>query len=252
MFAPLRVFAAMLAACTVVSCAADRELPPMIIGGVERNVPRTEVEEAVRRIIANEPICLRIPFARWLAVKGRPRSVRFDAESWNDNKIEPDIEQRLDAFVDMGFLTKQPVPDHDASYAEYDWTPEGLRVYDGMGGFPRGYFCPAVERRLVGIVSTRLETHLPSYPRALRVDFSHTADAYPSWMRTEAVRERYASRLPPLGISHSTVFLYRIWRKGQHPEKNAPRSGVLEQFCYDPVHNRPDRCSIDLNRMLNP
>jgi hypothetical protein len=252
MFAPLRVLATMLAACTVVSCATEREPPAMIVAPVERNVPKAEVEDAVRRIIANERVCLRIPLARWLAVPGRPGSVRFDAKSWNDRQIEPDVEQRLDAFVDMGFLTKAPVPDHDALWAEYGWTTEGLKVYDGPGGFPRGYFCPPVERRFVEIVSIRRETRPRSYAGALRVDFSHTADTYPSWMRTDAVRERYASRLPPPGISRSTVFLYRIWRKGEHPAKNAPRSGTLEQHCYDPIHNRPERCSIDLTRMLDP
>jgi len=249
------VTALMLVASVTASCATGREipatkLPEMMIEAVERNVPKAEIEDALRRIIANEPVCLRIPPAHWLAVKGRPRSVRFDLPDWDGREIAPDAEQRLDAFVDMGFLTKSPVPGHDARYAEYDWTSEGLRVYDGREAFPAGTFCPPAERRFVAIERVRWDHS--EKPAVLRVDFSHTADDYPSWMRTEAVRARYASRLPPLGIAYSSVSLYRIWRKSEDPAENAPRSGKLEQWCYDYVHNRPMHCSIDLNRALDP
>jgi hypothetical protein len=225
-------------------------MPETIIAAVERNVAKSDIEDAVDRIVANEPVCMRIPFAHWLAVRGRPNSVRFDVDTWLERKIDPDVEEQLDAFVEMGFLSKKPLPDHDARWAEYDWTPEGRKVYSGMAGFPRGSFCPPAERRLVEIVSIKHDKR--RNPTALRVHFSHTADDYPHWMRTDAVRKRYASRIPPPGISYSTVYLYRIWINGKHPEKNAPRSGMLDQHCYDFVHNRREHCDIDLKQAREP
>ena len=58
----------------------------------------------------------------------------------------------------------------------------------------------------------------------------------------------YADRLPAPGLSYGTVFLNRVWLQTRDPTEGWPRSGMLEQYCYDPVHNRREYCYVNLKQ----
>lgn len=241
---------ALLAACSVVEPTAENEfarLPrdlrigvaEMVIERVEPEVSRDEVRQAVQRMVAAAPMCLPWPGV-WLDASDR-RSffyARYDlmTRDWGSEVAETS-RMRMQEFVDLGFLIARPRPDRGPDVVEYELTPEGARYLRGSPyGGDRPSFCAPSERRVVEIVDMQTGQFACG---TLRVSFTHTADGWPSWARTENARQRVASAWAPIGdVSPGSVTLARQWFHPRRVPADAPSNGALRSACMDASRQR--------------
>ena len=72
---------------------------------------------------------------------------------------------------------------------------------------------------------------------SLRVSFTHVADVWPNWARTEAARQRVDATWAPAGVPIAgQVTLGRQWfRQGAAPP--GVQNGGLRSLCLDGSHN---------------
>src|SRR5262245_41676383 len=114
-FQPAFCVAALAICLMASSCAGAPSQPPEFGGGevvaraVEKSVRRSEVREAVSALIAETKTCLELPPAFYLP--SERHTIQFGPPSFRGRDIPPDTEQRMDAFVDAGWMTKTPRPD---------------------------------------------------------------------------------------------------------------------------------------------
>ncbi len=228
----------------------DYSSTPFAIGSVQADISEAEVRSAVEREVAAAPVCIPIPPAWWDA----PLTARFGPQSWRGREIPEDVEDRLNGLVAMGFWTREELEplegDRRVRFRPTDLGEQSLR---GNLAYANASFCAPAERRLVRIISSTLSPARPS--SELSTGFRHDSVGFlivrfewigvetRSWLPSGELRERYASLLPDhSNVSTGSLWLYRIWRRDEHPLLDAPDSGSLEPFCYDNIHNRPEEC----------
>ncbi|MGD9965258.1 MAG: hypothetical protein AB7T59_01945 [Hyphomonadaceae bacterium] len=208
-----------------------------VIERVESSVDRAEVAAAVQRLVTNAPICFPWP-GLWLDASTR-RNVyyaRYDRMStdWG-SEFTAASQARMREFVDMGFLTAVERPDLGPGVVEYQLTAEGDRVLRGSPyGGARPQFCPNAQRRLVEVTNMQWG----QFPcGSLHVQFTHVADAYPAWARTEAARQLIDATWSPIGTPISgEVTLSRHWYRPNLLPRGET-NGALKSLCLDGAQN---------------
>lgn len=208
-----------------------------VIERVESAVDRVEVAEAVQRLVTDAPLCFPWP-GLWLDASTR-RNVyyaRYDLMSrdWGD-EVTNGSRQRMQEFVDMGFLTAVDRPDRSPGVVEYTLTPDGDRFLRGSPyGGARPQFCPNAQRRVVEVTDMQWGQYQCG---SLRVRFIHVADDYPTWARTEGARQRVDSTWAPVGQPlQGQVTLSRYWyRTNLLP--TGETNGSLKSLCLDAAQN---------------
>ena len=237
-----------LSACASNGAAIDPDVS-LAFAPIGR-VDAEEVRAVVEREVAEARVCMRIPPVWWQ----RQMVARFGPPNWRGLSIPADAEARLNDFVEMGFWTREDISEDGVNLVRLQLTELGAQSIRGEVYYGTGQFCPPGERRLVRVLEiTRLAAE-PSPPflgfdpdgsERLRVRFEWIGVETPSWLPTAELRARYASRLPQHEqILTGGVVLYRVWRRGEHSEANAPHSGALQPFCYDNIHNRGEECAV--------
>ncbi len=204
-----------------------------VIERVENSVDPAEVAAAVQAIVAAAPLCYPWP-GLWLDASDR-RNVyfaRYDLMSrdWGD-EVTSASQQRMREFVDLGFLTARDRPDVGPGAVEYNLTPDGAAFLRGSPyGGARPQFCPTSQRRVSEVTNMEFGQFECG---TLRVTFTHVADTWPSWARTEAARQRAdATWAPPTIPMTGQVTLGRQWfRQGGAPP--GVQSGSLRSLCLD-------------------
>lgn len=212
---------------------------------VEDTVTRTEVAAAVQSLIAAGEICYPWP-AIWL--DGRDRRgvflARFDLMSrdWGADVTSP-RQQRMQEFVDLGFLTATERPEIGPGVVEYALTPDGVAFLRGSPyGGSRPRFCPNSQRRLVDITDMQFGEFACGN---LHVRFTHVADGWPTWARTSAARERVDSTWAPPGVPlNGEVTLSRQWF-AQDILPPGVENGAMRSLCLD--SSRENVIGDDLN-----
>jgi hypothetical protein len=208
-----------------------------VIERVDSTVDRAEVLGAVQAIVTAAPLCYPWP-GLWLDASDR-RNVyfaRYDLMSrdWG-NEVTGASQQRMREFVDLGFLTARDRPDVGPGVVEYNLTVEGAAFLRGSPyGGARPQFCPNAQRRVVDL--TNLEFGQFDCG-SVRVTFTHVADTWPTWARTEAARQRVDATWAPAGVPLTgQVTLGRQWfRQGAAPP--GVQSGGLRSLCLDSARN---------------
>ncbi|MEZ5956929.1 MAG: hypothetical protein R3C27_06930 [Hyphomonadaceae bacterium] len=204
-----------------------------VIERVESTVDRVEVAAAVQNLVSAAPLCYPWP-GLWLDASER-RSVyyaRYDlmTRDWG-SEVTSASQQRMREFVDLGFLTATERPDIGPGVVEYNHTEDGGAYLRGSPyGGARPEFCPNAQRRLVEV--TNME--FGQFPcGSVRVTFTHVADTWPTWARTEAARQRVDSTWAPPNVPLTgQVTLGRQWfRRGAAPP--GVESGALRSLCLD-------------------
>lgn len=208
-----------------------------VIERVESTVDRAEVAAAVQTLVTAAPLCYPWP-GLWLDASDR-RNVyfaRYDlmTRDWG-NEVTSASQQRMQEFVDLGFLTARERPDIGPGVVEYNPTPDGAAFLRGSPyGGARPQFCPNAQRRVAEIT----DMQFGQYPcGSLRVTFTHVADNWPTWARTEAARQRVDSTWAPPGVPLTgQVTLGRQWfRPGSSP--SGIQNGGLRSLCLDSARN---------------
>ncbi len=216
----------------------------MAIENVATDVTREEVAESVSDLVRQAPMCLAWP-SLWLegGRNGRVFLVRFDlmARDWGPD-VAAQAAQPMDEFVELGFLSKRM----RGEVTEYRLTAEGRRYLQGSPhGDGRASFCAPGQRHMIEI--TNMEWG--QFPcGSLRVRFTHVADNWPDWARTEGVRARFAEAFGGLAETREgVVSLNRQWfAPGSEPE-NMRRNGELRSLCYDPERGRVTGDDLNLS-----
>lgn len=211
----------------------------MVIQRVEPTIAREEVAGAVQAMLTTAPICLPWPGV-WLEAPSARRTVyvvRYDlmTRDWGSDVAEA-ARARMEEFVALGFMTREDLTDRGVDIVQYTLTFQGREHLRGSPyGGDRPTFCGPAERRLVEIT----DMQFGNYPcGSLRVNFTHTADDWPSWARSERTRSRLAESWPQPGAQvPGTVTLSRQWfRENQVPA--GVRNGALKSACYDGSRQR--------------
>lgn len=207
-----------------------------VIERVESTVDHVEVQAAVQQLVTNAPVCFPWP-GLWLDASTR-RNVyyaRYDRMNtdWGSD-FAAASRARMREFVDMGFLTAVERPDLGPGVVEYVLTAEGDRFLRGTpyGGI-RPQFCPNAQRRVVEVTNMQWG----QYPcGSVRVRFTHVADDYPTWARTDASRQRVDASWS-LGVpAEGEVSLSRHWyRPNLLP--SGQTNGALKSLCLDGAQN---------------
>jgi hypothetical protein len=210
----------------------------MAISRVGEDVSREEVSAAVQAMVAQEAMCFPWP-GLWLDASDRRNFyfARYDlmARDWGST-VAANSRQRMQEFVDLGFLTARERPDLGAGVVEYSLTEDGARYLRGSPyGGERPSFCAPSERRMIEITNMEWGQYDCG---SLHVRFTHVADNWPAWARSEAARERVAATWGPVGVaSEGTVTLGRQWfRRDQLPSDRS--NGELRSVCYDDSRQR--------------
>lgn len=221
----------------------------MAVGRVEAEVSREEVADAVRSLVERAPLCLDWP-GLWLQGNDRRRVyiVRFDLmrRDWG-GQVAVEGTQRMQEFVDAGFLLARERPDIGPGAVEYTLTTEGARYLVGTpyAGVGRPKFCAPARRRMIEI--TGIEWGQSACGN-LRVAFTHVAEAWPIWARTDGVRSRIAEGFGPLGVvATGNVTLGRQWFRPNEVPNDMPRNGALRSVCFDAQHQRIVGDDLTLN-----
>jgi hypothetical protein len=213
----------------------------LIAAPVEHALDPQELHDVVARYVAAAPICFPIPAAYWEGAT--PFTARFGPTQFQGRAIAPDAEQQFDVFVALGLWTKTPARELGERVFTYTLTETGAAAYRGHPYQPRGQaeFCPPAERRLLRIVGTG-----PGFQGGLLVRFVYAGNDASSWLSPSA-RDRLPRPLPTVAPdAQGFITLFRVWRRDRDPLENAPRSGHLETFCVDYVHNRLEACGAEL------
>jgi hypothetical protein len=207
------------------------------IARVESTVTRAEVARAVQRLVGTAPLCFPWP-GLWLDASNR-RSVyvaRYDRmqRDWGSD-VAASSQARMDEFVEMGFLTAVERPDLGQGVIEYTLTAEGDRVLEGTPyGGTRPRFCPRAQRRVVEVTDMQWGQYACG---SLRVRFTHVADIYPDWARTERARQRVDATWAPIGVlGQGEVTLSRQWYR-PNALPSGEQNGALRSLCLDSSQN---------------
>lgn len=220
----------------------------MVIEAAAPDIAREEVLDAVQRLVADARLCRSWPLL-WIEDEGRHNTylVRYDlmARDWGQD-IASASAARMQEFVDLGFLEQRTRPDIGVGAVEYDRTASGGEFLVGSpyAGSSRPEFCAPSQRRVIEI--TRMEWG--RFPcGTLLVEFTHVADAWPTWASTEEARARVAAQwAPPQQVLAGSVSLSRLWfRRGQAPF-NGARNGELHSLCYDEGRERLNGDDLNL------
>lgn len=214
----------------------------MAIQAVEPDVSRAEIASALAPMLANAPVCMRWP-ALWMEQTRRTSFVvRYDlmARDWGEDSAAG-AEARMADFVNLGFVTASA--GGDPRVVTYTLTEAGVGYLNGIieaGQRPR--FCAPAERRLVEITNVEWGR----FPcGTLRVQFTHIADGWPSWARSEATRARLAANWAAVGVpAQGSVSLSRVWYSRAHVPAGFT-NGALVSACYD--SSRGEVVATDLN-----
>jgi hypothetical protein len=208
-----------------------------VIERVESTVDPAEVADAVQRLVTEAQLCFPWP-GLWLDPSTRRNVyyVRYDlmTRDWGGD-FAAASQARLREFVDMGFLTSVERPDLGPGIVEYTLTAEGDRFLRGSPyGGSRPQFCPNSQRRLVEITDMQWGQFACG---SLQVRFTHVADAYPSWARTESSRQRVDATWAPIGAAvEGSVTLSRHWYRPNLLPRGE-RNGALKSLCLDSAQN---------------
>ena len=248
---------------TVTACAVGASIPAdpefarmpreirigaadMVIEPVNQDVSREEVAAAVQAAVARETLCFPWP-GLWLDASDR-RSffyARYDlmARDWGAD-VAAASRQRMQEFVDLGFMVARERPDRGLDVVEYTLTTDGEAYLRGSpygGGRPS--FCAPSQRRVIEI--TRMDWGQYDCGN-LHVTFRHVADDWPAWARSESARSRVASTWAPPGVeSEGSISLSRQWfRRGQLPPDR--ENGELRSLCVDSSRQRVIGDDLDL------
>ena len=204
-----------------------------VVAPVEREVSREEIAAAVRNILDQSQICMPWPGV-WLneAANRATYVVRADlmARDWGED-VAQQGEQRMDEFVDMGFLTKRERPEIGSRVHEYALTNVGRQYLQGSPyGGDRPTFCAPSQRKLVQI--TRIE--FGQFPcGSVRAYFTYSSLDWPAWARTDAARTRIEGDIGSIGaIQNGSVSLGRQWYS-QAALPNGVTNGSLQSICYN-------------------
>lgn len=253
----LRLVCAALVTAAVAACAlGDIRLPnlevqfarmprevrlgaaDMAISRVDEDVSREEVAAAVQSMVQQEAMCFPWP-GLWLDASDRRNFyfARYDlmARDWGATTAA-NSRQRMQEFVDLGFLTARDRPDLGAGVVEYSLTETGATYLRGSPyGGERPTFCAPSQRRVVEVTNMEWGQYDCG---SVHVTFTHVADNWPAWARSEEARARIASTWGPVGVaSEGTVTLGRQWfRRGQLPSDRS--NGELRSVCYDGARQR--------------
>ncbi len=200
---------------------------------VESTVDRAEIAAAVQNIVAAAPLCYPWP-GLWLDASDR-RNVyfaRYDlmARDWG-GEVTSASQSRMQEFVDLGFLVARERPDIGAGVVEYSLTSDGAAFLRGSPyGGARPQFCANSQRRVVEVT----DAQFGQYPcGSVRVTFTHVADGWPAWARTNAARERLDATWAPPGVPLTgTVTLGRQWF-AQNAVPSGVQNGALRSLCLD-------------------
>ncbi len=211
----------------------------MLVERAEPEVSREEVAAAVQQLVGEASMCFPWP-GLWID-ENRWRNeyiARFDlmTRDWGAD-IADASRVRMQEFVDLGFLSVRDRPDLGAGAVQYTLTPAGGDYLRGSPyGVERPIFCAPSERRVVEVA--RME--FGAFPCGnLRVAFSHTSDAWPTWARTASVQARVAAEWgAPGAVGEGTVTLARQWWSRDAMPVGVSQNGALRSVCYDAAHQR--------------
>ncbi|MBI3437090.1 MAG: hypothetical protein HY054_00255 [Proteobacteria bacterium] len=218
-----------------------------VVAPVERDVSREEVAAAVRTILDQSQICMPWPGV-WLneAASRATYVVRADlmARDWGEN-VAQQGEQRMDQFVDMGFLSKRERPDIGQRVHEYTLTSLGRQYLQGSPyGGDRPVFCAPSQRQLLEV--TRIE--FGQFPcGTVRAYFTYSSQDWPVWARTDAARTRIEGDVGSIGaVENGSVSLGRQWYS-QAALPNGVINGSLQSICYNAQAQRVTGDDLDLH-----
>jgi hypothetical protein len=218
-----------------------------VVAPVERNVSREEVTLAVRAILDQSQICMPWP-GLWLN-EGQSHAayvVRADlmARDWGED-VAREGEQRMDEFVDMGFLTKRERPEIGARVHEYALSQVGRQYLQGSPyGGDRPIFCAPSQRKLIQLTNVEFG----QFPcGSARASFTYSAQDWPTWARTDAARTRVAEELGPIGtVENGAVSLGRQWFR-QDALPDGVTNGSLQSICYNAQAQRVTGTDLNLH-----
>lgn len=221
----------------------------MALQAVERDIAAEEIARAVQRLVEEAQLCMSWP-ALWLEDSGRRTQflARYDlmARDWGA-EVTAESAARMQEFVDLGFLTAQARQAVGPGVVLYTLSPEqGQAAMQGSPyGGARPSFCGPSGRRLREI--TNIEWGEFDCGN-LRVNFTHVADDWPAWARTEGARARIAQTWSPPGQSLTgRVTLSRQWYRRDSLPGGDFENGSLRSVCFDPVRTRFAGSDLDLN-----
>lgn len=216
-----------------------------VIERVEENVDRAEVAAAIQTLVAAAETCYPWP-GLWLDASDR-RNFYFARYDLMSRDWGPDVtsasQQRMREFVELGFLVARERPDIAPGVIEYTLTPEGAAFLRGSPyGGARPQFCPNSQRRVAELTDMQFGQFACGN---LHVRFTHVADTWPTWARTNAARERVDSTWAPPGVPiNGEVTLGRQWfRQGAVPP--GVQNGGMNSLCLD--SSRQNVIGSDLN-----
>lgn len=198
------------------------------VQAVERDVSTEEIAAAINRMLARAPICMRMP-GLWLDGEVRLGMfvVRYDLmeRDWGGD-IADGAWRRMSEFVEMGLLTAR-----DGGATTYTFTEFGRTLLTGsFDARDPPSFCGPAQRHIVAITGMEWGAFDCG---TLRVSFTHSADAWPSWAASEAARRYVAQMMPaPAETAAGSVSLSRQWFAPQNREQSATNGG-LRSLCYD-------------------
>lgn len=203
----------------------------MIIQRVEPEVSREEIRAAVQAQLDRETMCFPWPGV-WLDATERRRVfvVRYDLmrRDWGVETAD-DAHTRMQEFVDMGLLTMRARPEIGSGVSEYHLTGHGYAHLRSSAGGSRMSFCMPAERRVVEVTDAQFGDFACG---TTQVRFTHMADTWPSWARTQTSQARVTDTWGPIGgIGEGTVSMSRQWFN-ENP-RDGRENGQLRSLCYD-------------------
>ncbi|MEZ5996187.1 MAG: hypothetical protein R3C25_10580 [Hyphomonadaceae bacterium] len=205
----------------------------MLIERVGADVDRAEVLATVQSLVAGAPLCQSWP-GLWYDGEDRRGLfvVRYDLMSrdWGFD-VSRDSQQRMNDFVEMGFLTARSRSDLGEGAVEYTVTPQGAAALQGSpyGGAPPA-FCAGSQRRVIELT----DMQWGDFPcGSLHVRFTHVADTWPNWARTQSAQERVLAAWGPIGaVADGEVTLGRQWFAPRRVPSGVV-NGSLRSVCLD-------------------
>ncbi len=220
----------------------------MALQAVESDVAAEEIARGVQRLVDEALVCMSWP-ALWLEDTGRRAQflARYDlmARDWG-GEVSAESAARMQEFVDLGFLTAQARQNVGAGAVLYTLSAEGQAALQGSPyGGARPSFCGPSGRRVQEITNVEWGEFDCGN---LRVSFTHMAEGWPMWARTESTRARIAQTWSPPGRSLAgRVTLSRQWYRNDTLPSGDFENGALRSVCFDPVRTRFAGSDLDLN-----